>query len=157
VITDIDGVWTDGGMYYSVHGDETKKFSVYDGVGVKLLKDANIPVAIMTGENNVIIDNRAKKLKIDRVYKGAGDKLILAQELIEELGISIEQVAFIGDELNDITLLEKAGFTACPSQASDYIKNKVDVVLKTKGGDGAFKEFALLILNRIGRSDLIPK
>ncbi len=157
VITDIDGVWTDGGMYYSTSGEEFKKFSVYDGVGVKLLFDAGIHVVIMTGEKNAIIDNRAKKLKIERVYQGAGDKLILAEDLIKELGISLAEVAFIGDELNDITLLEKAGFTACPSQASDYIKNKVDIVLNKKGGEGAFKEFAFAVLKKNGRSDLIPK
>jgi len=157
VITDIDGVWTDGGMYYSTSGEESKKFSVYDGVGVKVLYDANIPVVIMTGEKNSIIDNRAKKLKIERVYQHAADKLSLAKELVAELGIRLEQVAFIGDEFNDISLLEKVGFSACPNQASDYVQNKVDLVLEKKGGEGAFKEFAFAVLNKIGRTDLVPK
>lgn len=146
VITDIDGVWTDGGMYYGSDGTEYKKFSVYDGWGVKWLRDEGLEPIIMTGEKNDIVVNRAKKLNIKEYHLGASDKLGLAEKICQDRGIGLHEVAFIGDELNDLQLLRAVGFSACPSQASDYIKSEVDKVLEVKGGDGAFKAFAIEII-----------
>ena len=145
VITDIDGVWTDGGMYYDNQGNEFKKFSVYDGWGVRFLRDRQIHLAIMTGETTDIVERRAKKLGIEYLFQGAKNKLALAKDLSKKLGITLQEVAFIGDELNDIELLREVGLSACPAQASSYIQKEVDLVLQTKGGDGAFKEFAWII------------
>lgn len=152
VITDIDGVWTDGGMYYDNLGNEFKKFSVYDGWGVRFLREKNIELAIMTGEDTNIVKNRAKKLGIDLLFMGAKDKVQLAKTLCRQKGIELKDVAFIGDELNDLALLKCVGLSACPAQAPEYIKKEVDLVLKTKGGDGAFKEFALIITDYLNTS-----
>ena len=102
VITDIDGVWTDGGMYYTAEGDVMKRFSVKDGWGIVLLRELNIPIAIMTGENSQVVRKRAEKLKIEHCYLQVQDKLAKAKEICSELGITLDDVAFIGDDLNDI-------------------------------------------------------
>ena len=120
VITDIDGVWTDGGMYYTAEGDVMKRFSVKDGWGVIFLRELDIPVAIMTGENTQIVQKRADKLKIDYCYLGVKDKVAQAEELCRELGISLGEVAFIGDDLNDLPLLRLAsGCTRRPATSGN--------------------------------------
>ena len=111
VITDIDGVWTDGGMYYTAEGDVMKRFSVKDGWGVIFLRELDIPVAIMTGEDTQIVRKRADKLKINYCYLGVKDKVAQAEELCRELGISLGEVAFIGDDLNDLPLLRLVGYS----------------------------------------------
>ncbi len=149
VITDIDGVWTDGGMYYSSNGVETKKFNTSDSAGVLFLNHNNIPLAIMTSENSVIVTNRAKKLKIKHVFLGVQDKLSCAKELCEKLGISLNEVAFIGDDINDIKLLKSVAYSASPNNAPNYIKREVDLVLKINGGSGAFRNFIEILLVKL--------
>ena len=146
VITDIDGVWTDGGMFYDQFDNEWKKFNVSDGWGVRFLRDLGIPLVIMTGEDTNIVQRRADKLKIEHLYLGAKNKLELTTNLCEKRGISLDEVAFIGDDLNDLQLLRAVGFSACPQQSPDYIKSEVDVVLSKKGGEGVFREFVELII-----------
>lgn len=146
VITDIDGVWTDGGMYYTAEGDIMKRFSVKDGWGVIFLRKLNIPVAIMTGENTQIVAKRAAKLKIEHCYLGVKDKVAQTEELCNELGITLEDVAFIGDDINDLRLLRKVGFSGSPSNTPDYVKKEVDYVTQRHGGYGAFREFVEKIL-----------
>lgn len=141
VITDIDGVWTDGSMYYDANDMELKRFNTSDSVGVLFLKYLNIPLAIMTGENTQIVQRRADKLNIKHVFLGVKDKLTLAKKVCQEMGISLAEVAFIGDDINDLLLLQEVGLSAVPSNAPNYIKNKVDIILETKGGDGAFRTF----------------
>ena len=141
VITDIDGVWTDGGMYYTAEGDVMKRFSVKDGWGIVLLRELNIPIAIMTGENSQVVRKRAEKLKIEHCYLQVQDKLAKAKEICSELGITLDDVAFIGDDLNDIHLLRAVGFSASPYNTPDYVKREVDYVTATNGGYGAFREF----------------
>ncbi|WP_321334249.1 HAD-IIIA family hydrolase [uncultured Bacteroides sp.] len=150
VITDIDGVWTDGGMYYTAEGDVMKRFSVKDGWGVIFLRQYDIPVAIMTGENTPIVQKRADKLKIKHCYLGVGNKLTKATELCTELGITLKEVAFIGDDINDIHLLREVGFSASPANTPDYIKKEVDYVTTAHGGYGAFREFVEKILSDNG-------
>lgn len=146
VITDIDGVWTDGGMYYTADGDVMKRFSVKDGWGVILLRELGIPVAIMTGENTQIVQKRADKLKIKHCYLGVKDKVVQAKELCEELGITLGEVAFIGDDLNDLPLLRLVGFSGSPSNTPDYVKHEVKYVTVAHGGYGAFREFVEKLL-----------
>ncbi len=153
VITDIDGVWTDGGMYYTREGDFMKRFCVQDGWGVQFLKTLNIPLAFVTGEETEIVKKRAEKLQITHCYTGVKDKVAKATELCNQLGINLEEVAFIGDDLNDIELLRKVGFSASPVNAPEYIKKEVDFVTATSGGKGAFREFVEKILsdnNKLG-------
>ncbi len=150
VITDIDGVWTDGGMYYTADGDVMKRFCVKDGWGVAFFRQLNIPVAIMTGEDTPIVQKRADKLKIEYCFLGVKDKLTLAQELCLKLGITLQEVAFIGDDINDLGLLREVGFSASPANTPGYIKRIVKYVTNTKGGEGAFREFAEKILQDNG-------
>lgn len=146
ILTDIDGVWTDGGMYYDQTGNEWKKFNTSDSAGVLFCKKINIPVGIITGENTDIVARRAKKLKIDFLFQGITDKLKVAQDLCEHLNISLDEVAYIGDDLGDIELLQKVGYSAAPSNAPKYIQEIVDSVTLKKGGEGAFREFIEAIL-----------
>ena len=148
VITDIDGVWTDGSMYYDDTNQEFKRFNTSDSVGVLFLKYLDIPLVIMTGENTQIVQRRADKLKIAHVHLGVKDKLELAKKVCEEREITLDEVAFIGDDINDLQLLTKVGFSAVPSNAPSYVKDKVDLVLKTKGGDGAFREFVEYLVSK---------
>lgn len=146
IITDIDGVWTDGGMYYDETGNELKKFNTSDSAGVFFCKKMNIPVAIITGENTKIVERRSKKLKIDFLFMGVEDKLQCAIDLCNMLKITLGDVAYIGDDLNDITLLKQVGLSACPANAPGYIKKICDLNLPVKGGDGAFRAFVEQIL-----------
>ena len=153
VITDIDGVWTDGGMYYTAEGDVMKRFSVKDGWGVSVLHKAGIPVAILTGENTPIVQRRAEKLKIDYCFLGIKDKVAQAEALCAELGIGLGEVAFIGDDLNDLPLLRRVGFSASPVNTPDYVKREVDYVTTAHGGYGAFREFVEKLLTDMGLFD----
>lgn len=155
VITDIDGVWTDGGMYYDNHGNEWKKFNTADSAGILFLRQLNIPFAIMTGEQSIAVKNRAAKLKVEHLFLGAKNKLELASEFCEKLGISLDQVAFIGDDINDLKLLQKVGISAAPANAPDYVKARVQFVTQKSGGEGAFREFVESILKQEGVFDQV--
>ncbi|MGI6341496.1 MAG: KdsC family phosphatase [Bacteroidales bacterium] len=150
VITDIDGVWTDGGMYYDQTGNEWKKFNTADSAGVLFLHLLDIPVAIITGEETEIVKRRAEKLKIDYLHMGVKNKLKVAEDLCNTLNITLNDVAYIGDDLNDMGLLKKAGLSAAPSNAPKYVKDIVDLVIDIKGGDGAFRAFVEDILQKTG-------
>lgn len=145
-ITDVDGVLTDGGMYYDEQGNELKKFNTSDSAGVSFLKLLGIPVAMMTGENTAIVQSRAEKLKIDFVYQGAQNKLKIAEQLLSKMGITFSEVAYIGDDMNDIFLLKKVGFPASPANAPDYVKKYAKYITTSKGGEGSFREFVETIL-----------
>lgn len=157
VLTDIDGVWTDAGMYYDESGNEFKKFNTYDSAGVLFCRELNIPVGIITGENSKAVKRRSDKLKVDYLYLGAKNKLKLITELCKDLNITLKDVAYIGDDINDLQLLKKVGFSAVPSTAPEYMKEVVDVILSKKGGEGVFREFVELILskNSINILDLV--
>jgi len=154
-ITDIDGVWTDGGMYYDNQGNEWKKFNTSDSAGVLFLKLAAIDIAIITGENTNIVSRRAEKLGITNLFMSANNKVEIAMSLLEKYKLSWENVAYIGDDINDIKLLQKVGLSACPVQAPDYIKDKVDWVLTKKGGDGVFREFVEKYLMETNQFDTV--
>ncbi len=150
VITDIDGVWTDGGMFYDQTGNELKKFNTGDSAGVLFLRQLNIPFGIITGENTQIVARRAEKLKVEYLFQGISNKVEVAEQLCRDLGISLGDVAYIGDDLGDIKLLEKVGISAAPNNAPDYVKERVHFVTKKSGGEGAFREFVEGILRREG-------
>jgi 3-deoxy-D-manno-octulosonate 8-phosphate phosphatase (KDO 8-P phosphatase) len=154
-ITDIDGVWTDGGMYYDQTGNEWKKFNTADSAGVLFLRLLDIPTAIITGEDTKIVKRRADKLGISHLFMGVKNKLKVATALCEALGISLENVAYIGDDINDIVLLREVGLSACPANAPDYIKNEVDWEIPIKGGDGAFRGFVEKYLVMGNQLDLV--
>lgn len=159
IITDIDGVWTDGSMYYDETGNEFKKFHTYDSAGVLFAKTLNIPVGIITGENVKSVKRRAEKLRVDYLYLGAKNKVKLISELISELQIDWKDVAYIGDDINDYDLLQKVGLSACPSSAPLYIQEFVDWKMQKKGGEGVFREFVEKIIeeNNYNVVDLIKQ
>lgn len=146
ILTDIDGVWTDGGMYYDCCDLELKKFNTYDSAGVLFAHNLGIPVGIITGENTTIVKRRADKLHVDYCYLGVKDKLAVAEQLCRELNISVKDIAYIGDDLNDIQLLRQVGWSGVPSSAPKYMQNISTIFLKKKGGEGVFREFVETIL-----------
>ncbi len=153
-ITDIDGVWTDGGMYYAEDsGARFKKFNTADSAGVLFLRLAGIPLAVITGEDSGAVRQRAGKLGIRYVFTGVRNKLQTADRIRKELGIDWDEVAFVGDDINDLPLLRKAGWSACPASAENYIKNEVDHILSRSGGQGAFREFVQTYFERRGELD----
>jgi 3-deoxy-D-manno-octulosonate 8-phosphate phosphatase (KDO 8-P phosphatase) len=154
VITDIDGVWTDGGMYYDNTGNEFKKFNTSDSVGVKFLEINKIKLAIITGEKTNIVSRRAEKLNIKYIKQGSKDKLSDAMNLIDELNVLPSETAYIGDDIIDIKLLKSVGFSGCPNNSPIYIKKICKWVGKKNGGDGAFREFVEYIL---AESNLLEK
>ena len=146
ILTDIDGVWTDGGMYYDQTGNEWKKFHTYDSAGVLFAHQNEIPVGIITGEDTEIVARRAAKLKINYLFQGVKNKLEVAENICKELNISIDEVAYIGDDLGDIELLKNVGISATPNSAPEYVKKYSQMVMTKNGGEGVFREFVEKIL-----------
>ena len=146
-ITDVDGVLTDAGMYYSEVGDELKKFNTIDGKGIELLRSKGIPTAILTSENTKIVNKRARKLKIDYLYQDVTDKLMIAKKICVKEHIGLDEVAYIGDDINDIELLQSVGLAACPANAVEKVKSVANIIrLEQQGGQGAVREFIEMIL-----------
>lgn len=144
---DVDGVLTDGGLYYTESGEELKKFNVKDGLGLKLVMQAGIEVAIITTSTTPVTQHRAKKLGIPHVYLGAEDKLSVLIELCDRLGISLEQVAFVGDDIVDLPILKSIG---CPITVADGMaQNKQHALLITElaGGQGCVREVCEWLLS----------
>lgn len=148
VLTDCDGVLTDTGTYYSAQGEEMKRFSIRDGMGTeRLRKFCNVETGIVTGENSGIVSRRAEKLNITEVHLGVKDKARLVQEIAERLNLQLEEIAFIGDDTNDIEVMKIVGLTACPSDATNFVKELADIIVESKGGNGAFRDFAEFIID----------
>lgn len=147
-LSDVDGTLTDGGMYYSESGDELKKFNTRDGMGFQLLREAGIKTGIITSEDTHIVANRAKKLKVDFLHQGKrnGGKLVVAKEICGQLGITLDEVAYIGDDINCMELLEAVGVKACPGDACEEVKDIPGMmVMKKNGGEGCVREFIEII------------
>ena len=156
-LTDVDGCLTDAGMYYSADGEVMKRFCVYDGMGMVLLQQAGIPCGILTSEQSPIVKARAEKLKLKFLYLGVGSKvnpkcltkLEAAQEICVKLGIGLENVCYVGDDVNDIDLLSAVGLPCCPPNARKEVKAISGIkVLETPGGQGAIREIADEILKK---------
>ncbi len=150
-ISDVDGVLTDCGMYYSESGDELKKFNTRDGMAFQLLREAGIKTAIITSENTKIVENRALKLKIDYLYQGKreGGKLAAALEICRNEGFDISQVAYIGDDINCLDILSAVALPACPADAHETIRKIPNInVLSARGGEGCVREFVDQLLSK---------
>jgi 3-deoxy-D-manno-octulosonate 8-phosphate phosphatase (KDO 8-P phosphatase) len=147
LLTDCDGVLTDGCVYYSERGEELKKFSLRDGMGVERLRVLrHIETAIITRENSEIVKRRSEKLKMKSYYGGVREKGEKLAAILAEHSLTAEQVAYIGDDMNDKEIMQAAGFCACPADAFEEIKSISHYVCKNPGGAGAFREFAELII-----------
>lgn len=151
-LSDVDGVMTDAGMYYTESGDEFKKFNTHDGMGFNLIQKAGIKIGIVTTENTKMVERRAAKLKMDYLYQGKGfsGKLDAALDICKKEGITLQQVAYIGDDVNCIELLKAVGVAACPANATPKVKAINNIIqLQKNGGDGAVREFIDMILDKI--------
>ena len=145
--TDIDGVWTDARMYVTPEGEWMKAFSTYDGMATAMLKKRGIIVAILTGENSDIVIARAEKLNIDEVYVDEHEKLKRLTYLTKKYEISLDEVAYIGDDVNDLEVLKAVGFSALAGNSPIQDQFTPDYITTRLGGNGAFREFADIILN----------
>jgi len=149
-LSDVDGTLTDAGMYYGENGEEFKKFNTHDGKGFELLRKAGMKTGIITSENTKMVENRAKKMKVDYLYQGLEHKgkLEIAKEICKKENITLDEVAYIGDDVNCKELLESVGLKACPFNAMDTIKGIANIIkLSKQGGDGAVREFIEIILD----------
>lgn len=140
LVMDVDGTLTDGKIYYGGDGEIFKAFNVRDGYRLIKCGEYGIVTAIITGRRSAIVEQRAKELRIAEVYQGVSDKLKVLKNLIEKYGIQFEQVAYIGDDVNDIDCMKACGFSACPADAMEEVKECVDYVCKNNGGHGAVRE-----------------
>jgi len=142
LVLDVDGTLTDGGVYIDANGVQSKKFHIRDGMGITLLHEKGLPVGILShSRSKTILDERARMLGIDRVYSGKEPKIEVLSRWMLELNLTFEQVAYIGDDVNDLEVLEKVGFSACPHDAHFSLVKVVDVVLQRNGGQGCVREF----------------
>jgi len=146
VAMDVDGVLTDAGMYYTERGDELKKFNTRDGMGIAQVRAAGMKTAILTGESTELVRRRGAKLRIDHVFLGVSDKLTLMKSLLSELGLTLDEVAYIGDDVNDYELLCHVGLAVAVRDASRLPKSVAHLVTEAKGGEGAVRELCELIL-----------
>ncbi|GAC1561497.1 MAG: hypothetical protein NVS3B13_32020 [Mucilaginibacter sp.] len=147
ILTDCDGVLTDGGVYYGKGGEELKKFNIRDGMGVERLRNlAGVETGIVTGELSPSVIARAEKLKITELHLGAKDKPAVLKEILTRLNLQADEVAYIGDDSNDLEVMKLVGLSACPADAIPFVKEIANVICKSKGGRGCFREMAELII-----------
>ena len=139
-LTDCDGCLTDGGMYYSEHGDELKKFNTKDGMGFSLLREKGIRTGIITGEDVELNRRRAEKLKLDIYKPGCRDKGTAVRKLCRQYRIGLENVVYVGDDVNDLEVLQMVGFGCCPADAVPQVKAAAKYVAAAKGGEGVIRE-----------------
>jgi len=147
VLTDSDGVLTDNGVYYSAAGEEMKRFSIRDGMGVERLRVyAGVEVGIITGERSGAVQRRAEKLGITELHLGIRDKVAVLDELLARRGLTAEQVAYIGDDTNDVAIMQRVGLAGCPADATPFARAVAHYVCPSRGGYGAFRDFAEFII-----------
>lgn len=152
LLSDVDGVLTDGGLYYSAEGMVLKKFNVKDGMGVVRLKENGVLTGILSSDDSQIIKTRAEKLKMEVIVTGSKNKLDSLNQICEEFNLTPAEVAFIGDDVIDIEILKNVGFSSCPADALEEVKQIVNYICKKKGGEGCFREVAEMII--MGKSEL---
>ena len=151
VAFDVDGVMTDGKITYTSTGEETKSFDIRDGLAIKLLSKAGIKVAIITGRHSPMVKQRALDLGINGVIQGREDKLVALRELADQQGLSLDAIAYMGDDLPDLAAVSSAGLGACPANASNEVKGVANWVASSHGGNGAVREFVEALLTAQGK------
>ncbi len=153
LLLDVDGVLTDGRIYFSNHGDEMKAFSILDGQGLRLIQDNGVQVGIITGRESVLVSRRAAELGINLLFQNCGNKLAVFDRLLAELQLSQAETAFVGDDLPDLGCIRKAGLGIAVANAHATVRKHADFVTETCGGEGAVREVCDLILRAQGRYD----
>ena len=145
-LTDVDGVLTDGGMYYGADGLVMKRYFVRDGMGSVILQRSGIETGMITSDTSIIGQTRAERLKFDHIYIGVRDKCEALDEICTKQNYTYENIAFIGDDINDVEILKRVGFSAAPADAIDEVKDLVHYVCTKKGGQGAYREVVDMIM-----------
>lgn len=146
VLTDSDGVLTDGGMYYSENGDELKKFNTKDGMGFGLLREAGIITGIITGEDIQLVKRRAMKMKVDEVYLGISNKMEILNEICTKYNLSYNEIAYIGDDINDLEVIQTVGLGCTVNNGMQCVKDVAQIITQANGGEGAVREIVEKIL-----------
>ena len=147
VLSDVDGVLTDGGVFYGRDGEVMKRFNIRDGMGVERLREIGIEVGLITGEKSESVTRRAEKLNIEMVYLYCKDKPAVIRQIIEERGFAAEEIAYIGDDVNDLEAMKLVGLPAAPADAFAEVKEAAHYICRRPGGHGAFRELAELIID----------
>lgn len=148
LLTDVDGVLTDTGVFYSANGEELKRYSIRDGMGIERLRElCGIDTGIITREDSPRVSSRAKKLKIVELHLGVIEKEDTLKEILSRKNLKAEEIAYIGDDTNDIGIMKAVGLSACPNDATIFAKKVADVIVETKGGYGAVRDLAELIIS----------
>lgn len=142
LVMDVDGVMTDGGMFITENGDHIKKYNTKDGMAIQYLRKKGVePAIISSGFKPNMVTQRASMLGIEKVYIGRDSKIEVLKQFCEKMNLTMENVALIGDDINDLEMIHQVGLSACPSDAVNFVKSKVDIILSKKGGEGCVREF----------------
>lgn len=152
LLFDVDGVMTDGGIYYSAGGVELKRFNAQDGYGLAQARQNGLKIGLISGRTSDAVTERARDIHADEVLQGIDDKLAAATELAQRQGVTLREMAFMGDDLFDVPLLKAVGFSAAPANARPEVRKRVHFVTKAPGGDGAVRELIDMILRLRARS-----
>lgn len=145
---DVDGVMTDGSITYDENGVEYKTFNAKDGHGITMLNNAGIITAIITARNNGTVQHRAENLKFKEIHQGSKNKIETLNEILKKYNLTLEETAYMGDDLPDLCILEKAGFSGCPADAVDEVKKTAHFISAKNGGRGAVREFCEIIVKK---------
>lgn len=152
IVMDVDGTLTDGKIYMSANGEIMKAFNVKDGYGIKQLRDYGIEPVIITGRESEIVRKRAEELKIKELHQGVDNKLLKLKGILEKYQTTFDEIAYIGDDLNDLECIKRCRLSGCPIDAISEVKSKVNYICKCKGGQGAVREFIEYIIKLISSS-----
>jgi 3-deoxy-D-manno-octulosonate 8-phosphate phosphatase (KDO 8-P phosphatase) len=155
ILLDVDGVLTDGRLYYGNNGEELKAFDIQDGLGIKLLQKAGIDVGIITGRSSKLLTRRTEELGIELVVQGREDKLTALNEILEGRAIELEEIAFVGDDLPDLAVIRRVGLGITPANGNHIVASQALWQTKKGGGQGAVREVAELILNAQGKLEAL--
>ncbi len=150
---DVDGVLTDGALYYTDAGEEFKAFNVQDGQGLKMLQESGVTIAIITSRSSKLVANRARNLGIEHLYQGVEDKLDAMNALLQRLGLSLDEAGYMGDDVIDLPLLRRCGFAASVPEAPALVRQHAHYVTRAGGGHGAVREFCEYVLHAQGTLD----
>ena len=147
LVMDVDGIMTDGKITYTSDGQELKSFNIKDGLGIKRAQASGIETAIITGRTSPMVERRARELGIAHIVQGREDKLAALSDLVDQMNLSLDQVAYIGDDLPDLTAIESVRLGACPADAATEVKSKANWVSTRGGGDGCVRELCDLLVS----------
>ncbi|HEY5738846.1 MAG TPA: 3-deoxy-manno-octulosonate-8-phosphatase KdsC [Gammaproteobacteria bacterium] len=153
LIVDVDGVLTDGGLYFDNRGEELKRFCSLDGHGMRMALGGGIEIAVITGRRSNIVEHRMRDLGVSHVYQGSRDKLPVFEQLLRDTGLEAEQAAYVGDDLPDLPIMHRVGFAIAVQNAHGFVKQHCDWVTSARGGDGAVREVTDFILHSQGLLD----